>query len=605
MNEYTITWVDGNGTTLKTEQVEYGQTPAYSGATPTKTATAQYTYTFNNTWSPAIVAVTEAATYTAQFGSTVNKYTITWVDGNGATLKTEQVEYGQTPAYTGATPTKDADAAYTYTFNGWTPAIASVTVAATYIAVFTANPIAVLENLYVDNARMLTATTTAGTTTVTTTGTLTVPSGKTLTTTDLILEATTSASGQSASGQLFIDDNVTVTGNAYYKLTLNANARTWYAVGVPWQVDPDKGIYGDGKLLVLGKDFDIVWYDGETRDEKGPVKDCYKFVENYNYGTNGHIAIEPGKMYFMFFARKYTTITFVKKEGTKLIYDNNDVQISTRWTTGNLTDQGWNGIANPTLIHVMIKEATPNFGYRFKSTTPKGQWELVSNIRSETFVVGKPIMVQLSTETMENGVNMQMDSVPYNTSSAPVRKMAVNGDIDRAEVLLTSQTGVTDRILCMVNDEAEDTYTIGQDLVKFHNDDVPQLWINNYKHALAVNTIRPENNTATYPLTIVSPKAGDYTLSLVNKLADGIHLYLTLNGEAIADLTEGEYTLPLTKETNKAYGLRLVRGPRGTVTDIDEALEGKDNAEKVIMNGMLFIIRQGKMYDAQGKLIEN
>ena len=70
---YTITWVDGNGETLKTEQVAYGETPAYSGATPTKTATAQYTYTFNNTWSPAIVAVTEAATYTAQFGSTVNK----------------------------------------------------------------------------------------------------------------------------------------------------------------------------------------------------------------------------------------------------------------------------------------------------------------------------------------------------------------------------------------------------------------------------------------------------------------------------------------------------------------------------------------------------
>ena len=199
---------------------------------------------------------------------------------------------------------------------------------------------------------------------------------------------------------------------------------------------------------------------------------------------------------------------------------------------------------------------------------------------------------------------MSMSPVPY-ASSAPVRKMAANGDIDRAEVLLTSQNGATDRILCLVDDEAVDEYTIGQDLVKFSNDDVPQLWIRNYKHALAVNTVRAENNTAMYPLTIVSPKAGDYTLSLVNKLADGIHLYLTLNGEAIADLTESEYTLPMSKETNKAYCLRLVRGPRGTVTGVDEALDGKDNAEKVIMNGMLFIIRQGKMYDAQGRLIEN
>ena len=54
VNEYTITWKDGNGNTLKTEEVAYGTTPSYSGTTPTKTATAQYTYTFNGTWSPEI-----------------------------------------------------------------------------------------------------------------------------------------------------------------------------------------------------------------------------------------------------------------------------------------------------------------------------------------------------------------------------------------------------------------------------------------------------------------------------------------------------------------------------------------------------------------------
>ncbi len=63
----------------------------YTGETPTKTATAQYTYTFNNTWTPEIVPVTDAATYTAQFDSVVNKYTVTWLDGDGDTLKAEQV----------------------------------------------------------------------------------------------------------------------------------------------------------------------------------------------------------------------------------------------------------------------------------------------------------------------------------------------------------------------------------------------------------------------------------------------------------------------------------------------------------------------------------
>ena len=57
-NKYTITWKDGNNETLKTEEVFYEAIPVYSGATPTKTATAQYTYIFNDTWSPEIESVT-------------------------------------------------------------------------------------------------------------------------------------------------------------------------------------------------------------------------------------------------------------------------------------------------------------------------------------------------------------------------------------------------------------------------------------------------------------------------------------------------------------------------------------------------------------------
>ena len=75
VEKYTVTFVDGNGNTVLSTEVEYGATPEYTGATPTKTATAQYSYTFKG-WDKEIVAVTGAATYTAQFDSTVNKYTI-------------------------------------------------------------------------------------------------------------------------------------------------------------------------------------------------------------------------------------------------------------------------------------------------------------------------------------------------------------------------------------------------------------------------------------------------------------------------------------------------------------------------------------------------
>ena len=130
----TITWKNGDKV-LKTEQVEYGKVPVYSGETPVKEADAQYTYTFKE-WTPEVVAVTGDATYTAVFTETVNKYEITWKNGDKV-LKTEQVEYGKVPVYSGETPVKEADAQYTYTFKEWTPEVVAVTGDATYTAVFT------------------------------------------------------------------------------------------------------------------------------------------------------------------------------------------------------------------------------------------------------------------------------------------------------------------------------------------------------------------------------------------------------------------------------------------------------------------------------------
>jgi len=53
-----ITWIDGDDNTLKMEYVDYDETPAYTGETPTRARTQQYTYTFNNTWTPEVKVVT-------------------------------------------------------------------------------------------------------------------------------------------------------------------------------------------------------------------------------------------------------------------------------------------------------------------------------------------------------------------------------------------------------------------------------------------------------------------------------------------------------------------------------------------------------------------
>lgn len=87
-----------------------GDTPAYSGSTPTKTG-----YDFIG-WEPEIYAANKPQVYQAKFK--IKTFTIRFLDYDGSVLETQTVNYGTTPVYGGETPTRKD-----YIFNGWTPTL--------------------------------------------------------------------------------------------------------------------------------------------------------------------------------------------------------------------------------------------------------------------------------------------------------------------------------------------------------------------------------------------------------------------------------------------------------------------------------------------------
>ena len=138
--QYTITFKDYNGRVLLSTNIAYGTMPTYTGETPTRARTAQYTYIFAG-WSPELTEVAGDATYTAVYESVLNQYTVLFLNEDGTELDRQTVDYGSTPTYQGETPTKESDEQYRYTFAGWTPRIVAVTKDATYTATYTQHDI--------------------------------------------------------------------------------------------------------------------------------------------------------------------------------------------------------------------------------------------------------------------------------------------------------------------------------------------------------------------------------------------------------------------------------------------------------------------------------
>ena len=118
---------------LYTQAIVDGGNGTYSGSTPTKTSTAQYTYSFAG-WarkpggaadSTALQAVTADRSVYAAFTATVRKYTVYFYNGSTLLQTVSNVAYGGSATYTGTTPVSPEDSSLA--FLGWQPTGKNIT----------------------------------------------------------------------------------------------------------------------------------------------------------------------------------------------------------------------------------------------------------------------------------------------------------------------------------------------------------------------------------------------------------------------------------------------------------------------------------------------
>lgn len=129
IRQYTVTFLDDDGTTIDAATVDYGTViNTIEPETPTKEMTEQYVYTFagwvNASGEPVDTAKTTVGGdvyLKATYSKELRPYTVTFNYGNGLT-DTQTVLYGQSAdpsVYTEADLAKDSTVKYDFAFNGW------------------------------------------------------------------------------------------------------------------------------------------------------------------------------------------------------------------------------------------------------------------------------------------------------------------------------------------------------------------------------------------------------------------------------------------------------------------------------------------------------
>lgn len=129
VRQYTVTFLDDDGTTIDAVTVDYGTyINTIEPPTPTKEMTEQYIYTFAGWVDSNGGAVNTAETTVggdvylkATYSKELRPYTVTFYFGNGLS-DTQTVLYGQSAdpsKYTEAELAKDSTVKYDFAFNGW------------------------------------------------------------------------------------------------------------------------------------------------------------------------------------------------------------------------------------------------------------------------------------------------------------------------------------------------------------------------------------------------------------------------------------------------------------------------------------------------------
>ncbi len=393
-----------------------------------------------------------------------------------------------------------------------------------------------------------------------------------------------------ASGQVEGKEKLNVNGDVYFQMTFDPSGNItygWYDFVVPFEVEVLNGVYDEHlNKLTYGVDYLVMNYNEQKRAVKGKDWNEYK-------GT-----MQPGCIYTITFeeTKTWNTFIFKKKAGSNTWSDGSFAAEYS--SVGQTADRGWNGLGNGTLQHRELSGLAEGTLVQMYNHTLNCYEPFEAE--EKAYAVGTAFFLQ---------VDGNVSSIDLSATDGTKELRAPKRDAETTDkfrlVLAAENSQYTDRLWFSADEEATETYVIGHDVLKMGtltSAKKAQMWSTKGGKNLCDVEATLNGSTATTPLSIFAPAAGNYELT-VEKAPENTMLYLTYNGRAIWNLTYSPYVFDLTKGTTEGYGLKMY--VMQVATDVEtvsgERLEVSGN-RKVLIDDVIYIVTpEGKMYDITGK----
>ena len=433
-------------------------------------------------------------------------------------------------------------------------------------------------------------------------------------------------------------------------LDLTVNAKNYYPFAVPFRTKNASS--GNNEIDYLdpvlraastyGTHFVIKTYDGARRAENGEDRD------NNWVKVNRDKYLEAGVGYII------TALTYPDKDTATIRipmtvknswFENGEqttVGSTTRNTitatahtgtaaSGHPRHAGWNFIASPYLSKFtgnnvanngtyINGELLLNGGFEYGGedvpyvTIPAYDFSYYEQYKLSEVTLSPEwsFFVQIATDGTIDFAKEGRQPAPAGLAARAAEERPVKMDVD---ITLTDgnhsdQTGI------IINDRYSDAYEIGRDLEKMfgsaYNLVVYSLMSDNTP--LAYQALAELNHMQTIPIGYRAPQAGEYTFSLnqstssidlLNEQYDQLILVDYETG-ALTNLLNSNYTFD-SERTQSTSRFALYAIPRqNTPTDVPNFDSGDNNStRKILHNGHLYIIRDGKVYNGHGQIVKH